>query len=144
MSHVMVKTSIIKFIFVNIVCISCLLKFPNSFFVFSKWSAGTISNTARKTIFSFSTSPEKVVFPKKIALEYDLCRIIGKDHVSLSRKYDLNPRWKMKDDLFQKNTRKYVIFFKSGHDLSCIIRKDSIFSLGRKPAITFLKKYMEI
>ena len=88
MSHVMVKTSIIKFIFVNIVCISCLLKFPNSFFVFSKWSAGTISNTARKTIFSFSTRPEKMVFPKKIALEYDLSRIIGKDHVFLSRKYD--------------------------------------------------------
>ena len=78
MSHVMVKTSIIKFIFVNIVCISCLLKFPNSFFVFSKWSAGTISNTARKTIFSFSTRPEKMVFPKKIALEYVFLVLLGK------------------------------------------------------------------
>ena len=69
----------------------------------------------------------------------------------------------MKDDLFQKNTRKYHIFFSSfekkvfskgaapGHDLSCIIwkdgffsRKHDIFSLGRKPAMIFPKKYMEI
>ena len=74
-----------------------------------------------------------------IALECDLSRIIGKDHVSLSRKYDLNLRRKMKDDLFQKNTRKYDIFFRSsekkvflkgaapGHDLSCIIWKNGIF-----------------
>ena len=46
---------------------------------------------------------------------------------------------KMKDDLSQKNTRKYDIFFKlsekmvfskrvaPGHDLSCIIWKDGIF-----------------
>ena len=45
----------------------------------------------------------------------------------------------MKDDLFEKNTRKYDIFFRSsekkvfskraapGHDLSCIILKDGIF-----------------
>ena len=48
-------------------------------------------------------------------------------------------RRKMKDNLSQKNTRKYDIFFKrsekmvfskraaQGHDLSCIIWKDSIF-----------------
>ena len=47
---------------------------------------------------------------------------------------------KMKDDLSQKNTRKYNIFFKLsenmvfskratlGHDLSCIIWKDRVFS----------------
>ena len=71
-------------------------------------------------------------------------------------KYDLNLRRKMKDDLFQKNTRKYDIFFKppekkvfsrkaaSGHDLFCIIWKDGFFFpktryffLGRKPATTF-------
>ena len=46
----------------------------------------------------------------------------------------------MKDDLFQKNTRKYDIFFRppekkvfsrkaaSGHDLFCIIWKDGFFS----------------
>ena len=71
-------------------------------------------------------------------MEYGLSRIIGKDHVSLSRKYDLNLRRKMKDDLFQKNTRKYDIFLWSfdkkvfskgaapGHYLSCIIWKDGI------------------
>ena len=32
-----------------------------------------------KTIFSFSKSSEKMVFPKKIALEYDLSCIIWKD-----------------------------------------------------------------
>ena len=105
-----------------------------------------------------------MVFPKKIALEYDLSRIIGKDHVSLSRKYDLNLRRKMKDDLFQKNTRKYHIFFRSSEkkifskgaprqDMIFLVlsgkmvlfsRKHDIFSLGRKPAMTFLKKYMEI
>ena len=120
--------------------------------------------TAWKTTFSFSRRPEKMVFPKKIALEYDLSRIIGKDHVSLSRKYDLNLRRKMKDDLFQKNTRKYHIFFRSSEkkifskgaprqDMIFLVlsgkmvffsRKHDIFSLGRKPAMTFLKKYMEI
>ena len=77
---------------------------------------------------------------KKIALEYKLSCIIGKNHASLSQKYDLNLRRKMKDDLFQKNTRKHDIFFRSsekmvfskraapGHDLSCIIWKDGIFS----------------
>ena len=34
----MLKTSLIKFIFVNIACISCFFKFLNSFFVFSKWN----------------------------------------------------------------------------------------------------------
>ena len=48
-------------------------------------------------------------------------------------------RRKMKDDLFQKNTRKYDLFFKGsekmvfskrialGHDPSCIIWKNDIF-----------------
>ena len=63
----------------------------------------------------------------------------------------LHLRQKMKDDLSQKNKRKYDIFFKlskkvvftkraaQGHDLSCIIwRKDGIFfpktyfSIGQK------------
>ena len=91
-------------------------------------------------IFFFQTS-WKVGLSKKITLEHDLSRIIGKDHVSLSRKHDLNLRQKMKDDLFQKNTRKYDILFgppekkvfskraAPGHDLSCIIWKDGIFFL---------------
>ena len=64
---------------------------------------------------------------------------------------------------FKKNARKYDIFFRlpekkvfskgaaPGHDLSCIIWKDGTFFpkkryffLGKKPAMTFLKKYIEI
>ena len=70
--------------------------------------------------------------------------------------------WKMKDDLSQKNTRKYDIFLKlpekmvfskraaHGHDIILpgkmvfFFRKHDIFSLGRKWEMTFLKKYMEI
>ena len=45
-------------------------------------------NTWKDDIF-FKCS-EKMVFPKKIALEYDLsCYIIWKDDISFSRKYDL-------------------------------------------------------
>ena len=89
-------------------------------------------------IFFFQTS-WKDGFSKKIALEYDLSCIIGKDNISFSRKYDLtrwteNERWS-----FLKNTRKYDIFFRPSenmvfpkgaapaHDLSCIIWKDGIF-----------------
>ena len=68
----------------------------------------------------------------------------------------------MKDDLSQKNTWKYDIFFKlsekmvfpkratPAHDLSCITWKDGIFSrkhifsLGKKCEAAFLRKYMEI
>ena len=71
-------------------------------------------------------------------------------------------RWKLKMTFLKKNTRKYDIFFKLseksvfskgaalGHDLSCIIlnngifsRKNDIFSLGTKWEMTFLKKYIE-
>ena len=101
-------------------------------------SLATWYHCMEKHIFFFRTS-WKDVLSKKIAQEYDLFHIIEKDHVSLSRKYDLNLRRKMKDDLFQKNARKYDIFFRSsekkvfskrsspGHDLSCIIWKDGIF-----------------
>ena len=69
----------------------------------------------------------------------------------------------MKDDLSQKNTRKYDIFFKlsekivfpkrvaSADDLSCIIRKDRIFFPktwyifpGQRVGAAFPRKYMEI
>ena len=54
---------------------------------------------------------------KKIALEYDLSCIIGKDDISFSRKYDLtrwteNERWS-----FWKNTRKYDIFFRLSENM---------------------------
>ena len=94
--------------------------------------------TTKNYIFFFQTSC-KDGHSKKIALEYDLSCIIGKDNF-FSKNMILPPRRKMKDDLSQKNTRKYDIFFKCSqkmvfskrtmpvHDLSCIVSKDSIFS----------------
>ena len=88
---------------------------------------------------------------KKIALELDLSCIIGKDYISFSRKYDLTPRRKMKDDLSQKKYSEIwylvqmfekMVFSKRiapVHDLNCTIwkggtfsRKHGIFSLDRK------------
>ena len=81
-----------------------------------------------------------MVFRKKSALEYDLSFIIEKDDIFSPENMILPLRQKMKDDLSQKNTRKYDIFFKCsekmvfskriavGHDLSCIIWKDGTFS----------------
>ena len=119
---------------------------------------------ARKTIFSFSRQPEKMVFPKKSCWNMIFLVLSGKIMFPFPENMILHLRRKMKDDLSQKNTRKYGIFFKLsekmvfskraalGHDLSCIISKDGIFfprkhdisSLGRKWEMTFLKKYMEI
>ena len=91
-----------------------------------------------KPFFFFQTS-WKYGLSKKNALEFDLSCIIGKYDIYFSRKYDLTPRRKMKDDLSQKNTRKYGIFFKCsekmvfskrtepGHDLSCTSWKGGIF-----------------
>ena len=74
----------------------------------------------------------------------------------------LHPKRKMKDDLSQKNTRKYDIFFNflKRQSFQEGPRRDMIFlvlsgkmvffpqkhilSLGRKWEMTFLKKYMEI
>ena len=75
----------------------------------------------------------------------------------------LRLRRKTKDDLSQKNTRKYDIFFKisekitfpkgaaPAHDVSCIIWKDSIFFPknmiffpGQEEGAAFPSKYMEI
>ena len=90
-------------------------------------------------IFSFQTS-WKDGLSKTIALEFDISYIIGNYDISFSWEHDLTPRRKMKDDLSQKNTRKYNIFFKwskemvfskrtaPGHDLSCTIWKGGIFS----------------
>ena len=84
--------------------------------------------------------------------------LLGKVMFLFPENMILHLRRKMKDDLSQKNTWKYDIFFKlsgkmvfskragPGHDLSCIIWKDGIFSrkhdilsLGRKSEMTFLK-----
>ena len=65
--------------------------FPeNSILFFRRKMKGDIShkNTWKYDIF-FKCS-EKMIFPKKIALNYDLsCCIIWKDDISYSQKYDL-------------------------------------------------------
>ena len=81
-----------------------------------------------------------MVFPKKIALEYDLSYIIGKDDISFPENMILPVRQKIKDDFSQKKKKqKYDIFFKHAekmvfskrtalrHDSPCIILKDGIF-----------------
>ena len=42
-----------------------------------------------KSYFLFPDALKRWSFQKKIALEYDLSSIIGKDDISFSRKYDL-------------------------------------------------------
>ena len=114
------------------------------------WTAKVIWNAAQKTIFSFSRRPEKMVFPKKSLWNMIFLVLSGK-MVFFPENMILHLRRKMKDDIFQKNSRKYDILFKlsqkmvfskraaPGHDLSCIIWKDGIlfpktwyFFLGQK------------
>ena len=103
-----------------------------------------------------------MVFPKKLCWNIIFLVLLRKMIFPFSKNMILYLRLKMKDDLSQKNTRKYDIFFKLSekmvfpkrvvpvHDLSCIIWKDGIFSrkhifsLARKLGAAFFRKYMEI
>ena len=81
-----------------------------------------------------------MVFPKKLRWNMIFLVLSGKMIFLFRENMILYLRRKMKDDLFQKNTLKYDIFFKlsekmvfpkraaPAHDLSCIIWKDGIFS----------------
>ena len=131
----------------------------------AKNEIGRIS-TARKTIFSFSRHPEKMVFSKKLRWNMIFLVLSGK-MIFLSPENMISPlRQKMKDDLSQKNTRNMIFssnvlkrwsfkrsfqtswkdgLFKKialGHDLSWIIWKDGIFS--RKNDIFSLSGKWEI
>ena len=101
---------------------------------------------------------------KKIALEYNLSFLYYRERwYFFFPKIWFYPRRKMKDDLSQKNTRKYDIFFKRSEkwsfqkvprwDMIFVVlsgkmvffsRKHDIFSLGGKREMTLLKKFMEI
>ena len=104
-----------------------------------------------------------MVFPKILRWNMIFLVLSGKMIFLLPENMILYLRRKMKDDLSQKNTKKYDIFFKlsekmvftkrpvPAHDLSCIIwrngifsRKNDIFSLARKREVVFLRKYMKI
>ena len=97
-------------------------------------------------IFFFQTS-WKDGLSKKIALEYDLSRIIGKDHVFLSRNMilTLGGKWKMiflkkiqgnmifssgppKRRSFQERPRRDMIFFVLSGKMVFFSRKHDIFS----------------
>ena len=91
-----------------------------------------ISNIHRTEnhIFFFQTS-WKDGLSKKIALEYDLSCIIGKDDISFSRQYDLTPRRKMKDDLSQKKYTEIWYFLQMPW-------KDGLFKKDRAGTWSFL------
>ena len=58
LSHIMLKISFIKIILVKIICIFCLHKFFNSFFVFNRWITSTIkfSNVLQVVLNTFQAS----------------------------------------------------------------------------------------
>ena len=95
-------------------------------------------NTARKAIFPISRRPEKMAFPKKLRWNIIFFKLSGKIRF-FPQKYDLTPRWKMKDDLSKKKQGNMIfswnvlILFPKrialGHHLSCTIWKAGIFSL---------------
>ena len=75
--------------------------------LFSLWSL-----KARKTIFSFSKCFEKMVFPKKSHWNMIFLVSLRNMIFLFLENMILFFRRKMKDDLPQKNTWKYDIFFK--------------------------------
>ena len=89
-------------------------------------------------IFFFQTS-WKDGLSIKIALEFDLSCIIGKDDISISRKDDLTLQRKMKDDLSKKNTQKYDIFFKCSENMVFSIR--TFLALSGKMEFLFPKTW---
>ena len=122
---------------------------------------GTLYHYMEKHILFFRTS-WKDGLSKTFALEYDIPCIVGKDYISVFRKYILPLGRKMKDELFQQNTWKYDIFFRCFERWSfqkdhtgtwdflyylerwyLFLRKHNIFSLDRKWKMIFLKKYSE-
>ena len=79
-----------------------------------KWIESLIEekDTSRKTIFSFSKCPEKMVFPKKLHWNMIFLVLSGKMVFLFPENIILSFRQKMEDDHSQKNTWKYDIFFK--------------------------------
>ena len=71
-----------------------------------------LSHTAQKSIFSFSKCSENMVFPKKLRWNMIFLVLSGKMIFLFPENMILFFRQKMKDDLSQKNTWKYDIFFK--------------------------------
>ena len=108
-----------------------------------------------KPYFPFCRRPEKMVFLKKLCWNIIFLALLGKMIFLFPENMILYLRRKMKDDLSQKNTWRYDIFFEPSekmvfprrapptHDLSCIIWRDGIF-FPENIVFPFLRKYMEI
>ena len=110
--------------------ISCIL-YARQIFSSAFWYLITtqMPRCKENRIFFFHTSWKDGLY-KKIALEHNLSRIIEKDHVSLSRKYNLNLRRKMTDDLFQKKYKEIWYFLQ-------VLRKEGLFKKGRARTWSF-------
>ena len=120
-------------------------------FAFAK-NDGILFHYTENHIFFFQTS-WKDSLSKKIALEYDLSCIIGKDDIPFYRKYDLtilpqteNEKWSFSKKLhgnifflnvlkrwsFQKGSRWHMIFLVLSGNVVLFPPKHGIFSLDRK------------
>ena len=115
-------------------------------------------NTARKTIFSFSRRPEKMVFPKKLRWNMIFLVLWGKMIFLFPENMILPPgrKWKM---IFLKKIHENMIFSSNvlkkwvalGHVLSCTTWEGGIsspktryFFPGRKMReMTLIKTYTE-
>ena len=118
--------------------------------------------TAQKTIFSFSKSSEKMIFPQNLHCNMIFLVSAGKMIFIFPESMILFFRRKTKDDLSQKNTWKYVffdcskkmifpkkshqnmIFLVSSGKMALLFLENMMFFLGGKWNMIFLKKYMEI
>ena len=117
--------------------------------------------TARKTIFSFSRHPEKMIFRINRTRIWSLLNYWERWYLFFPKIWSYPPDGKWKMIFLKKNNWKYDIFFKrskkmvfsknnsTGYDLSCTISEDGILSpktwyffFERK--MIFLKKYTKI
>ena len=108
-------------------------------------------NTPRKTIFSFSRRPEKMVFPKKLRWNMIFLVLLGKTIFPFPENMILHLIRKMKVDLslkihgnmifssnllkrwaFRKGPRRHIIFLALSGKMVFLSRKHDLFSLGRK------------
>ena len=92
--------------------ISFLLVLVKNFCLHSQDTKSTVGSTARKTIFSFSRRPEKMVFPKILRWYMIFLALSRKMMFLFLENMILSPGPKMKDDLSEKSTWTYDISFK--------------------------------
>ena len=116
-----------------------------------KFSAVQPWFTARKTTFSFSRRPEKMVFPKKLRWNMIFLVLLGKMIFLFPENMILHFKRKMKDDLsqkirgsiifslnfpkrwpFEKGLHRHMIFLVLSGKMVMLSQKHDIFSLGRR------------